>query len=143
MKLLKQENVQIVDRAVTWEEAICISVEPLEKNGYVRSEYKEEIIKSVKEKGPYIVLSEDIVLPHARPEQGVNQSQIAITLFKKPVRFSEDYASTRLFIALAATNGGEHLKTLSDIAELFQDEEKLQHILQSENEKYLYQQFVL
>ena len=141
MKLLKQENVQIIDRTVTWEEAIRISVEPLERNGYVQSEYKEEIIKSVKEKGPYIVLSEDIVLPHARPEQGVNQSQIAITLFKNPVRFNEDYASTRLFIALAATNGGEHLQTLSDIAELFQDEEKLQRILQSENEEYLYMQF--
>lgn len=32
--------------------------------------YKEEIISNVEKLGPYILIAEDIALPHARPEQG-------------------------------------------------------------------------
>lgn len=142
MELLKQENVQIFDKATNWEEAIRISVEPLEKGGYVEPRYKEEIVANVKELGPYIVLTEDIVLPHARPEQGVNESQLAITLFRNPVAFNEDYSSTRLFIALAANDGEKHLQALAAITELFQDTEKIHTILLSKDTESLYQHFL-
>lgn len=141
MELLKQQNVQIFDKQTTWEEAIRISVEPLEEGGYVTPEYKEQIIANVKELGPYIVLTEDIVLPHARPEQGVLKSQLAVTLFRNPVTFNDDYPSTRLFIALAANDGEKHLNALASITELFQDDEKIQSILSSENEASLYKAF--
>lgn len=142
MELLKQENVQIFDKKVTWEEAIGISVKPLEDGGYVEPRYKEEIISNVKNLGPYIVLTEDIVLPHARPEQGVKESQLAVTLFKNPVSFNEDYSSTKLFIALAANDGEKHLQALAQITELFQDEEKIQKILSSNNANSLYEHFL-
>lgn len=142
MELLKQENVQICDKETSWEEAIRISVEPLEKGGYVTPEYKEQIIANVKELGPYIVLTPDIALPHARPEQGVLESQLAVTLFRNPVAFNEDYPSTRLFIALAAKDGEKHLSALASITELFQDDEKIQSILSSEDEESLCRYFI-
>lgn len=143
MELLRKENVRINDKVTNWEEAIRISVEPLEAGGYVTPEYKEQIIANVKELGPYIVLTEDIVLPHARPEQGVIESQLAVTLFRNPVEFNEDYPTTKLFIALAANDGEKHLSALASITELFQDEEKIQDILNSENAESLYQSFNL
>ena len=142
MELLKQENVQICEGDMDWEEAIRTSVEPLEKGGYVSSEYKEQIISNVKELGPYIVLTEDIALPHARPEQGVIKSQLAVTLFRNPVAFNEDYPSTKLFVALAARDGEEHLNALASIMKLFQDEEKIQMILSAEDKESLYQHFL-
>ena len=39
MKLLKQENVQIIESASDWQEAIKLSVLPLEKGGYVKECY--------------------------------------------------------------------------------------------------------
>ena len=142
MELLKQENVQICEGDMDWEEAIRTSVEPLEKGGYVSSEYQEQIISNVKELGPYIVLTEDIALPHARPEQGVIKSQLAVTLFRNPVAFNEDYPSTKLFVALAARDGEEHLNALASIMKLFQDEEKIQMILSAEDKESLYQHFL-
>ena len=141
MDLLKEENVKIYDKDTDWEEAIRISVKPLEDGGYVTSSYKEEIIANVKKLGPYIVLTDDIVLPHARPEQGVVESQLAVTLFKKPVAFNEDYPATKLFGALAANDGEKHLNALASIMELFQDEAKVRAILGAENQKDLYQCF--
>lgn len=35
MDLLKKENVQIVESATDWKDAIRISVQPLEQHGYV------------------------------------------------------------------------------------------------------------
>ena len=88
MDLLKKENVQIVESATDWKDAIRISVQPLEQHGYVESRYKEEIISNVESMGPYIVLAPYIALPHARPEQGVKESQIAVTLLQNEVRFA-------------------------------------------------------
>lgn len=143
MELLKQENVRIINKETNWEEAIRISIEPLEKGGYVKSEYKEAIIANIKQLGPYIVLTDDIVLPHARPEQGVLDSQLAVTLFRNPVKFNAEYPSTRLFIALAAKDGEKHLKALASITELFQDEEKIQDILSTADVQSLYQKLTV
>ena len=123
MDLLKQENVQIIDQASDWKEAIRQSVAPLEKGGYVQSCYKEEIIKNADELGPYFVISEKIAIPHARPEQGVNESQLAITLYKEPVIFSETWKNVKLFIALAAKDGNSHLDALKKITEVLQNPE--------------------
>lgn len=141
MDLLKQENVQIYNKDTDWEEAIRISVKPLEDGGYVTPAYKEEIIANVKDLGPYIVLSEDIALPHARPEQGVLESQMAVTLFKKPVAFNEDYPATKLFVALAAGDGEKHLSALASLMELFQDDERVQAILDAEDQESLFRFF--
>ena len=50
MDLLKQENVQIYNKDTDWEEAIRISVKPLEDGGFVTPAYKEEIEKTLTEK---------------------------------------------------------------------------------------------
>ena len=142
MDLLKQENVQICNGKTGWEDAVRISVKPLEDGGYVTPAYKEEIIANVKNLGPYIALTEDIALPHARPEQGVLESQLAVTLFKDPVAFNEEHRSTRLFVALAASDGEKHLSTLSALIELFQDEGKVQTMLAAEDPEKLFQCFV-
>ncbi len=141
MDLLKQENVQIYNKDTDWEEAIRISVKPLEDGGFVTPAYKEEIIANVKDLGPYIVLSEDIALPHARPEQGVLESQLAVTLFKKPVTFNEDYPATKLFVALAAGDGEKHLSALASLMELFQDDERVRAILDAEDQESLFRFF--
>lgn len=133
MNLLKQENIRIIDRATDWEDAVRQSVAPLEEGGYVTPRYKEAIIEKAKELGPYFILTPDIVLPHARPEEGVNESQLAVTLFREPVSFNDDYSSVRLFIALAANDGEAHLETLASIMGLFQDESRTQEVLHAES----------
>ena len=87
------------------------------------------------------MLTEDIALPHARPEQGVLESQLAVTLFKKPVAFNEDHPATRLFVALAAGDGEKHLNALASLMELFQDEERVKAMLEAEDRESLFRYF--
>ena len=141
MDLLKKENVQIVDRVADWKDAIRISVQPLEQHGYVESRYKEEIISNVESMGPYIVLAPYIALPHARPEQGVKESQIAVTLLQNEVRFAGEEKPVKLLIALAASDNNRHLDALMSISELLQNEDTVQKILNSKDKEELYSYF--
>lgn len=141
MKLLKQENVQICESADDWQDAIRISVQPLEQGGYVESCYKDEIIENVEKLGPYIVIAEDIALPHARPEQGVIGTQISITLFRQGVQFKGRDTTARLFVTLAAKDNNEHLEALSQISELLSNEEVVNQILAAPDAQTLYRYF--
>lgn len=141
MKLLKEENVQICEKADDWRDAVRISVLPLERGGYVESRYKEGIIENVEKLGPYIVIADQIALPHARPEQGAIKTQIAITLFRQEVAFEGREAAARLFVTLAAKDNNGHLDALSQISELLSDETVVSKILEAADTHTLYQYF--
>ena len=141
MDLLKKENVQIIDSVSDWKDAIRMAVLPLEQDGYVEPRYKEEIISNVEAMGPYIVLAPYIALPHARPEQGVCKSQIAVTLLRKEVDFEEGSKPVRLLITLAASDNNSHLDALMVISDLLQKEETVEKILNSKDEEELYSYF--
>lgn len=141
MDLLKKENVQIVESASDWKDAIRMAVLPLEQDGYVEPRYKEEIISNVEAMGPYIVLAPYIALPHARPEQGVLKSQIAVTLFRKEVYFENEKKPVKLLITLAASDNNSHLDALMTISELLQKEDTVENILNSKNKDELYSYF--
>lgn len=141
MDLLKKENVQICDSARDWRDAIRIAVRPLEEHGYVEPRYKEEVISNVENMGPYIVIADNIALPHARPEQGVLKTQIGVTLFRQNIIFDGKDMPARLFITLAAEDSDSHLDVLMEISELLSDEETVQKILQAADTESLYRYF--
>lgn len=141
MDLLDQKNVRLIDGASDWREAIRISVMPLEEGGYVEPRYKEKIISEVEKLGSYIIIAPFIALPHARPEDGVIKSQIAITLFKNEIKFDKENAIARLFLTLAAVDSSSHLNALMKISEILQDKEKVNNILKSDSSETLYGYF--
>lgn len=141
MNLIKESNVQILEGAADWKDAVCQAVAPLERDGFVTEAYKKAIIENVEQLGPYICIAPHIALPHARPEQGVLESQIAVTLFRSEVDFNREDASANLFIALAAADSNSHLDVLMQITDILQDEERVADILQAKDETELYQYF--
>ena len=141
MNLIKESNVQILEGAADWKEAVCQSVIPLEKDGSVTAAYKEAIIQNIEQLGPYICIAPHIALPQARPEQGAVKSQIAVTLFRREVDFNREDARANLFISLAAADANSHLDVLVQITDILQDEERTAHILQAKDAAELYQYF--
>jgi len=140
-ELLKAENVQILEGATDWKEAIRKSTEPLERGGFVTADYKEGIIQNVETLGPYICIAPHVAMPHARPEQGALKTQIAVTLFRKEIIFTREDATAKLFITLSAADSDSHLQVLVKISELLQDEEKAAQILDAADAKELYGYF--
>lgn len=140
--MLKQENIKIVDKVDNWEDAIRISVKPLVEGGYVKNSYIDNIIASTYELGPYYVLVKDVAFIHGRPESGVLKKQLAVTLLREPVIFSEKTYPVRLLIALAATDSESHIDTMRTLATIFMDEHKVEEIVNAKTEEEIYQMFL-
>ena len=141
MKLLLEENVQILEGAHDWRDAIRKSTAPLERGNFVTADYKEGIIANVEKLGPYICIAPHVAMPHARPEQGALKTQIAVTLFRNEVTFTRKDATANLFITLSAADADSHLQVLVKISELLQDADIAAKILQAADAKELYGYF--
>ena len=141
-EMLKPENVRIAQSVESWEDAIRLAVKPLEEGGFVESRYADEIIRATHEMGPYYVLTEDVALVHGRPEDGTIKGQLAVTLLREPVVFSEDSFPVRLLVALAAENADSHLDAMRVLATIFMDEGRLASIIASESPNDVYGAFV-
>lgn len=141
-KMLKQENVQIVDSAKDWIEAIHVGVQPLIDTGYVEPRYSDSIIANTEKFGPYYVLCEDLALLHARPDQGVIENQIAVTLLKHPIRFKEGGLKVRLLVALAAIDSESHLETMKAISNIFNEPEQISKLVHAKTTKEIYDRFI-
>lgn len=141
MDLLKRENVQILQTASDWKDAIYQAVRPLEQHGYVEARYKDEIISNVNRLGPYFIVAEHIAMPHARPEQGAIETQIGVTLFREDICFGDADATARLFVTLCAKDADSHLNALMEISALLSDDDTVANILASKDADTLFQYF--
>lgn len=141
-EVLKPENVKIVEQVADWKEAIKISLEDLVADGSVEERYIDNVIESTIHYGPYYVLTQDVALVHGRSEEGVNRKQLAVTLLRKPVQFSEKTYPVRLLIALAATDSESHLDVMRVLASIFMDESKIKEMVEADTKETLYQLFL-
>ncbi|CAK3579145.1 hypothetical protein VCRA2123E76_50052 [Vibrio crassostreae] len=73
-------------------------------------------------------------MPHARPEDGVNEASLQVTVFKKGVDLeSEDSGDVYLSITLAAMDSDSH--TIMALSELFQNDDDIDAIIAAETEQ--------
>ena len=105
----------------------------------VITDYAKGIIDITNEMGPYYVLTDDVALIHGRPETGVLKKQLAVTVLRKPIKFSEDGKPVRLLVALATTDSESHMSVIQTLAQLFMDEEALKELIQAETAEDVYE----
>lgn len=141
-EMLKPENVRIAQSVDTWQDAIRLAVAPLREGGYVEPRYEDEIIRATNEMGPYYVLTEDVALIHGRPEDGCIKGQMAVTVLKQPIKFSEDSFDVRLLVALAAEDPNSHIEAMQVLAGIFMDEQKIASIVESDDTQAIYRAFM-
>lgn len=127
IKEMLKGRIQVKESAVSWEEAIRISAEPMLAAGCIEECYIEQMIGNVIQNGPYIVIMPGVAMPHAKPETGVNRNGISLLKLKQAILFPEEKEVT-LILALAANNPEEHLDLISEVTDLLIDEEKMERL---------------
>lgn len=113
---LTVDRIRCASAPEHWEDAVRLSAQPLLDCGAVLPAYVEEMIRSVKEHGPYIVLDEGFALPHARPEAGAVRPCMALLILGRPIDLLGE--SVQVLLALAAVDNSSHLDAMRELAEL-------------------------
>lgn len=118
--VLTREKIQHISLCCNWEEAVEIASKPLIQGRVITPIYVKNMIKSVYENGPYMVLADEFALMHARPGEGVNSLGLSMLSLDKPVDM--EGVPVRLFLILATTDNEEHIQILSEITNLLVNE---------------------
>lgn len=126
--MVKLQNIQIKDSVDTWEDAVRVSLKPLVDGGYAEPRYAENVIADIKNVGPYVVLTDDIALIHARPEEGAIKTQMGLTLLRNPVHFEGSDSDVTLLFALAAQDSTSHVDAIRVLASFCMDESKVEQL---------------
>lgn len=143
MDLIRPELIRLHVHADDWEEAVIKSTEPFLENGICTKEYVNDIIRGVREYGPYIVITKHLALPHARSECGALKTALGITVLDEPVCFgSEENDPVKYLIPLSAADHSKHMEALADLIELLSDERFFKLLETASSEKELYDQIV-
>ncbi len=116
-KLLDIYRVQVIYEKCAWQQSIRIAGESLVSSDSIEQRYLDNIISQLQYYGPYMFLTDAVILAHAKPEDGVNTLDISLTVFKEPVVFSRERKAS-IIILLAAEDQEKHLKILQDILAL-------------------------
>ncbi|NYV28165.1 PTS sugar transporter subunit IIA [Streptobacillus felis] len=124
--LFNKSNVVIRDSVENWEEAIRVAAESLVESNNIKSEYIDKMIESVNKLGFYIVLTDDIAMPHARPEDGVIETGVSFLKVNEAVEFGD--TKLHLIFVLAAKDKDSHIDTIGDLLEIFQDDDKIENL---------------
>ncbi|KES16943.1 MULTISPECIES: PTS sugar transporter subunit IIA [Gilliamella] len=131
---LTGQTVKIVDSVKDWKEAIELCATPLLENQSITPNYIDAIFQLHESIGPYYVLAPGIAMPHARPEQGVNNLGLSMLLVKNGVNFnSEENDPVYLITLLAASDSTSHIEMLTQLASLFAESNDVNTIFNAKN----------
>ena len=108
------------------------------KERSVEKEYLDSIIEQITKHGSYMFLTDDVVLAHARPEDGVNQMDISLAVFDSPATFPGGNKGRVIFV-LAAVDQKKHLPILGDIFKVVGKREHIDKLLERNTGEGIYQ----
>ena len=115
--LLVKDSISFNLVPATWEEAIGISGELLEKSGCTLHSYTEDMIESIKNNGSYVVMDNLVALPHAKNRGNVLKTGMSLTIFSSPIEFPGGVFA-KYILAFCSFDGKEHLDALVQFVEL-------------------------
>ncbi|WP_217520307.1 PTS sugar transporter subunit IIA [Vibrio metschnikovii] len=122
------------EKNLTVDAALELACSTLIAQGKVNKSYLDAIKEKHKEMGAYYVLAPKIAMPHARPEDGVNEACLQVTIFKHGVDLeSEDNGDVYLSVTLAAVDSDSHIQTIVALSELFQNDDDINAIISAES----------
>lgn len=125
--------VKVLDNVNDYKEAIKITCDILQKRDSINDSYYEAILNKIDEFGSYFCIAPKIAMPHARPEDGVLKTDLCLLKLNKPVDFLGKEVS--LFFTLSAVDSSSHLEIMQKVAKVCMDQNKLNTILNLNNEK--------
>ena len=116
--------IRLGETAADWRAAVRLAGDALVASGATTPAYTDEMVATVEQLGPYIVIAPGIALAHSRPSPAVLRAGISLVTLPRTGRRSGTATNdpVRLVIGLAAVDEEGHITALSTLAEFLSDE---------------------
>ena len=134
--LITPSNITLMNSVTSWEEAIRIGAKPIVESGHIDPKYVEAIIK-YGEEDPYIVIAPNLAIPHAAPDEGVNDVSMSLLTLQEGVRFGENHI-INLVVIIAAKDKQQHFRALMQLMKLAASEKDRNAIIKSQSGEEIY-----
>ncbi|MEG1002726.1 MAG: BglG family transcription antiterminator [Clostridium sp.] len=116
---IKKDMIELKLNLKDYEDVILNGVKPLVNNKYVTEKYGEEIIKNLKELGPYMVIAPGICLAHADLRGDINRTSMSFINLKYPVKFNSEFNDpVKIVLTFASKDKESHLNALLEFMDL-------------------------
>lgn len=122
-------KIQIIDEVKNWSESIKIASKPLLDNNIIEERYIEAMINAINKMGFFVVLRENLAMPHARPEEGTLDTGVSFLKVNKPVKYGDE--DIYLIFILASKDMESHISILMELSDLFQNDEKINKLIEA------------
>lgn len=124
--LITENTFQYSSLDLSWKEAIYLAASPLLNPKKIEERYIQSMISKVEEFGPFINLGKGIAIPHARPEDGVNELSMSMLVLDEPVKLlDQSDQEVSILIIIAAIDNKLHLEALSHLTTIMRDDENI------------------
>ncbi|MGL6063509.1 MAG: PTS sugar transporter subunit IIA [Fusobacteriaceae bacterium] len=134
MKLVLKNNISIVNKVNNWKDGVKQAGKILVSKNKIEERYIDATIKNIEKFGSYIILTDGVAMPHARPEDGSLETGVSLLVIKEGVIFFEDQEKINLIFMLASKDNTSHMNILRKLSNLIDDEEIIKKISNSSSE---------
>ncbi|WP_075891825.1 PTS sugar transporter subunit IIA [Actinomyces provencensis] len=134
LDLMPADAMVVSARAHDWRAAIQLAGDALVSGGITTPDYTGEMVRTVEELGPYIVIAPGLALAHSRPSPAVLRTGLSWVGLAEPVEFgSKSNDPVHLVIGLAARDHESHLTAMTQLARLVSDGRRLEALAALDN----------
>nr|WP_219914663.1 BglG family transcription antiterminator [Thalassobacillus sp. CUG 92003] len=126
---LSEPFITLGSQVETWEAAVREGAQLLVAEGKISETYVEAMLNQDQE-DPYIILGNNIAIPHASPEDGVNEVAMSLLTLDQSVTFAEH--EVNLIVIIAAVDKYHHLKALRQLMKLSGEADDVDALVSSE-----------
>lgn len=129
---LYKNHIHIYEGEQTWEGAIQELGNQMIKESYIKQEYIDSILHELLKIGPYMFITDDFVLAHAKPSDGAIELGVNLGIYRTPVQF-EKGKQARFILLISAVDQVSHLRVLSDVVTSVENKEFMNELYNSDS----------
>lgn len=122
----------VADKLTDWERALYTTAMPLMERKSIDENYVKCIIDRLVETGPYMFVTKDLILAHARPENGVKHLDLSIGIAPDGIEFAEG-KKARIVFLLVVEDQQKHMGILQDIRKALAKSAQIDELTAKEN----------
>lgn len=137
-ELITKDVINLSSGELLWENSIMLCGLPLLENNDISNDYINKTIQYIKKNGPYSLFPNNMLLAHAKCEDGVINLSISILISKRGIKFP-DGTIVNFIVLLATPDNKCHLRALNELVEIFSDKVFVEKVNKSASVEKIYE----